>query len=99
MTSSARNKKASGIASPIALAVLRLTTSTYVVETEPATTFRQFDDRPLCHVAFQRLTSLSFSWVAEIPEGRGLSDQRVRQRSTHRVRDFVFARFAARPVF
>ncbi len=26
-------------------------------------------------------------------------DQRVRQRSTHRVRDFVFARFAERPVF
>src|SRR5438477_2815555 len=27
------------------------------------------------------------------------TDQRVRQRSTHRVRDFVFARFAERPVF
>src|SRR5215510_4590823 len=27
------------------------------------------------------------------------TDQRDRQRSTHRVRDFVFARFAERPVF
>ena len=27
------------------------------------------------------------------------TDQRVRQRSTHRVRDFVFARSAERPVF
>ena len=27
------------------------------------------------------------------------TDQRVRQRSTHIVRDFVFARFAERPVF